>query len=423
MFCKFEGQISTESKIIDFTVQNSTEQLNMLERLVNINSETANVEGVKKVGEIIKSELENLGFNAQWHHLPAEMEHAGSLVATRNGSSKQRILLIGHLDTVFPMNGTFQKLRFSSDKKYAIGPGVIDDKGGIVTILYAMKALDHINLLKDLNITIVLTGDEELVARPTSVSRRVLIDAAKNSDIALGFEFALSADRLVVGRRGLSEWFLTSTGKSQHSSLIFQPDIGFGAIYEISRVLNSVQQQLSGIHGLTINPGIILGGQNVKENIQNGSGSAFGKKTIVSALASVHGDMRFLDEQQQKKAQKVMNEITAHALSGTNSSLIFKPIIPPMVATRSNYELLSQYSRISQKLGGPILKEVSPQLRGGADISYITPYVKAALDGLGPWGSGAHTENETLEIEALRTVTQRAALFIANYGIRSCKTD
>ncbi|RNA61498.1 M20 family peptidase [Chryseobacterium nematophagum] len=414
-FAKFPYETPDEKKIINYTLQNRKEQLDLLERLVNINSGTENVYGIKKVGALVKPEFEALGFNVQWYDLPSDMHHAGSLIATLNGNPGPRILLIGHLDTVFSMNSPFQKFTLSPDQKQVTGPGVIDNKGGVVTILYAMKALQHVNALKNANITIVLTGDEELAAKPTSISRSALTDIAKNSAIALGFEFALAPDELVVGRRGLNEWFLTSTGKSQHSSLIFQPNVGFGAIYEISRVLHEIQQELSSTPGLTINPGLILGGQKVDENIEKGIGTASGKKTIVTAIASAHGDMRFLSDQQRKGAEEKMKNIVAHPLTKTESSILFKSIIPLMAATKENDELRVQYSNISKKIGGPALKTVLPDLRGGADISYISSYVKAAIDGLGPWGKGAHTETETLDIDALPIATQRAALFILNY--------
>ncbi|WP_122744370.1 M20/M25/M40 family metallo-hydrolase, partial [Pseudomonas viridiflava] len=92
------------------------------------------------------------------------------------------------------------------------GPGVIDDKGGMVTMLYALQALKANGSLENMNIAVVLVGDEELAAKPTDISRKALIDEAKKSDIALGFEFALSENQLVTNRRGLSEWFLTSKG-------------------------------------------------------------------------------------------------------------------------------------------------------------------------------------------------------------------
>lgn len=402
----------TESSIVKFAKDHRVQQIQLLEQLVNINSGTANTEGVKKVGNLLKPQFEALGFHVEWHDLPDSMRHAGSLVATIGGNSGKRILLVAHLDTVFSSDSAFQRFVLSADEKHASGPGVIDDKGGLVTILFALKALHHVGELKNANITVVLVGDEELAAKPTDISRKVLIDAAKNSDLALGFEFGLSPNELIVGRRGLSEWVLTSTGTSQHSSTIFQPTVGFGAVFELSRVLNEIRSELSQIPGLTINPGLLLGGQKVLENSEEGTGIANGKKTIISAQALAHGDMRFLTDEQRDSAEQAMVRVANHSLLGTTSTLEFRHFMPVMTATEANLRLLAEYSAVSQKLGGPILQAIPPETRGGADISYIARYIPASLDGLGPWGAGAHSEKETLNVDSLLVATKRAALFL-----------
>ena len=405
---------SDESVLINYIDKHKTNQLKLLEELVNINSGTGNRSGVEKVGERVRTELDGLGFKTQWVNLPASMKHAGSLVATHSGPGK-KILIIGHLDTVFPSNSPFQSFTLSSDQLSATGPGVIDDKGGIVTILYALKALNHAGKLKYANITVVLTGDEEQAAKPTSISRKALREAAQGSYIALGFEFALAENQLVTGRRGLSEWYLSGTGKSGHSSKIFQTTSGDGAIYETVRVLNSFRTTLSNIPGLTINPGMILGGQTVKEDTQQNTGSASGQKTIIAAKTLVHGDLRFLSDEQKCIAEQKMREITMSPLPLTSSQLIFNNIMPAMPETSANRQLLAEFSKISVALGGSSLKAVPAAERGGADISYIAQYVAASLDGLGPWGRGTHSQNETLEVTSLPEVTKRASIFISRH--------
>ncbi len=402
----------SQKDIAGYIQDHKNEQLLLLEKLVNINSGTANADGVKQIGNLLKPEFEALGFDVRWHDLPADLKHAGTLVARHTGNAKTRILLIAHLDTVFPPTSKFQHFTLSHDGKQASGPGVIDDKGGLVTILYTMKALKNADALKNANITIVMTGDEELAARPTSLSRKVLMDAAKQSDIALGFEFALAPDELVVSRRGLSEWFLTATGNAAHSSQIFQPNVGFGAVYEIARVIDALRMELTKTPDITMNVGLLLGGQQVHEDIDQGTGTASGRKTIVPPNALAHGDLRFMTKDERDAIEASLQKITAQPLSGTHSKVEFQDIMPAMPATNANYALLLQYSAISQQLGGPALKAVAPEERGGADISYIASYVKAGIDGLGPWGSGAHTEHETLEVASLPEATKRAALFI-----------
>jgi glutamate carboxypeptidase len=403
-----------EQALTRYIDTNKGEQLQLLETLVNINSGTTNTQGVRRVGERLRPELERLGFHTRWAELPPAMKHAGSLIATHEGKNKG-LLLIGHLDTVFPPDSPFQTFTLSPDGRTATGPGVIDDKGAVVTMLYALKALDHAGLLRDAHITVVLTGDEELAAKPTSISRQALREAAKSSNIVLGFEFALSPDRLVIARRGLSEWFLSSDGKSGHSSVIFSPEAGYGAIFETTRVLNAFRDALSGTTGLTLSPGIMLGGQTVSEDAQTGTGSTSGLKTVIAAKTRVHGDLRYLSDVQKNAAEKKMRGIAAIPLPQTSSELSFNDIIPVMPETEVGRQLLTQFSDISVALGGNTLQAMPVSERGGADISYIAHDVPCAIDGLGAWGSGAHSLQETLSVDSLTIATSRVAIFIARH--------
>ncbi|WP_439412756.1 M20/M25/M40 family metallo-hydrolase [Enterobacter ludwigii] len=403
-----------EQALTRYITEHKAEQLQLLETLVNINSGTASAPGVRRTGELLRPEFERLGFHTRWAELPAAMKHVGSLVATRDGKGT-RLLLIGHLDTVFPRDGPFQAFALSPDGKTATGPGVIDDKGGIVTLLYALKALDHTGELKDARITVVLTGDEELAAKPISISRRALSEAAQVSDIALGFEFALSPDRLVTARRGLSEWFISSEGKPMHSSVIFSSEAGYGAIYETARVLNAFREALSSTPGLTLSPGLLLGGQTVSEDTQQGTGSARGLKTIIAAKTQVHGDLRYLSASQKNDAVQKMQAVTARPLPQTTSQLTVSDIMPVMPETDAGRQLLAQFSDISVALGEGPLQPIPAAERGGADVSYIAQAVPAVIDGLGAWGSGAHSPQETLVVSSLPVVTSRTAIFILRH--------
>ncbi|KPB95297.1 Peptidase [Pseudomonas syringae pv. maculicola str. M6] len=226
----------------------------------------------------------------------------------------------------------------------------------------------------------------------------------------------MSPNQLITERRGLSEWFLTSTGIDKHSATIFQPETGFGAMYESARVLDEIRQKLSNEQGLTINPGLILGGSTAVEDSASGQGTASGRKTTVARITSVHGDLRFSSEDQRASAETRMKDIASHPLPQTNSDLKIKAIMPVMVDRESNRQLLAAYSQVSQDLDGPALESAPSAERGGADISYVNKYVTASLDGLGAWGAGAHSENETIELGSLPVVTKRAAIFLSRYG-------
>ena len=161
--------------------------LALLERAVNQNSGTRNLAGVKAVHDILAPEFAALGFAVRW--VPQDAAgRAGHLVATHKGKpGLKRLLLIGHLDTVFEPDSGFLKFE-RIDEAHARGPGVSDDKGGDVTMLAALRAMAKAGTLKNANIEVVLTGDEEEVGLPVATSRADLLDAGKRADAALDFE-------------------------------------------------------------------------------------------------------------------------------------------------------------------------------------------------------------------------------------------
>lgn len=404
---------SLETQISQFVTNKQQEQLALLEELVNINSGTANIKGVRQIGELLRPQLEKLDFKVHWVEEPVSMQRAGTLVAEHSGDQGKRLLLIGHLDTVFPLTSSFQHFKLNGN--FASGPGVIDDKGGDVVILYALKALHAANALTDANITIVLTGDEEDSGKPTSISRKPLIEAAKNSDIALDFEWAITSDTATIARRGIANWLLITEGNEAHSSEIFQEKTGFGAIYELVRIINTMRTQLANEKYLSFSPGLILGGTTLTYDKNSSEGTAFGKGNVIAKTAMVKGDLRFLTEDQKSNAEKKISAIVNSHLPGTKASIRFQDGIPAMPPTSANLDLLQKYSQVSTKLDYGNVTSLDPGSRGAADISHIASFVSASLAGLGAVGTGAHSDKETLDIHSLPIQTQRAALLI--YGL------
>lgn len=401
---------SIENLVSHYVATQKQEQLSLLEKLVNINSGTTNTAGVHQIGELLRPQFEKLGFKVHWVEEPANMGRAGTLIAVHPGNKGKKLLLIGHLDTVFPLTSSFQ--HFKQTGNFATGPGVIDDKGGDVVILYALKALYDANALTDANITVVLTGDEEDSGKPTSISRKPLIDAAKNSDIALDFEWAITPDTATIARRGITNWMLTTEGNEAHSSEIFQEKAGFGAIYELTRILDTMRVQLANEKYLSFSPGLILGGTTVNYDKTNSQGTAFGKGNVIAKTAMSKGDLRFLTEEQKINAEKKISAIVNSHLPVTKASITFQDGIPAMPPTTANLELLKKYSQASIKLGYGAVNQLDPGSRGAGDISHIASLVLASLAGLGPVGTGAHSDKETLDIHSLPIQTERAALLI-----------
>ena len=198
-----QGPLSrTEQRIRKAAAEQVDDQIGYLQRVVDMPSSTLDLDGVRAVGGVFARSLDSLGFETRWAEMPAEMRRAGHLVAEHRGKrGKARLLLIGHLDTVVdPDRPTFARRDSVAD-----GIGGSDMKGGDVVVLYALRALAAAGALRDLNVTVVFTGDEEHAGSPLELSRRDLIEAARRSDLALGFESGRPSD-LTVARRGAASW-------------------------------------------------------------------------------------------------------------------------------------------------------------------------------------------------------------------------
>ncbi|GAB2707978.1 M20/M25/M40 family metallo-hydrolase [Aliiglaciecola aliphaticivorans] len=399
-----------EAKIVETINQRLPQAQALLIESVNINSGTMNFSGVKKVGMLFKAELAQLGFDVQWQD-GASFGRAGHLVA-RYGTKGPKILMIGHLDTVFAKSDTFQTYQSLADNK-ASGPGVTDMKGGDVIIIEVMRALKTLGLLDDVSIQIVMTGDEERSGKPLSASKAAIIEAAKWADIALGFEDGDgSIKTAVVARRGSVDWQLEVTGRPAHSSQIFSDKVGYGAVFEAARILDTFRQALANLGDLTFNPGVILGGTEVTFNDETTKGSAFGKNNVVAQTLLVKGGIRALTHEELITAKTTMQDIVKQNLLHTSATLTIGEGYPPMAPTPQNYQLLEWYSNISDSLGYGKVEAVNPRNAGAADISFAAEHVNMALDGLGLMGTGGHTKNEVADMDSFAKNMHKAALLI-----------
>jgi glutamate carboxypeptidase len=400
----------TERKIVQAVKNLNGESLLFLEKVVNINSGTLNQKGVKDVGNVFSNAFQEIGFQTQWIEMPDTMNRAGHLFASIDGKKGKKLLLIGHLDTVFEKNSPFQTFERINDSM-AYGPGANDMKGGDVVVLYALKALVNLNLLKNANITVAFTGDEESTGKPLSISRKALINAGKKADIALGFENATGFNNATIARRGASGWKVEVKGKRAHSSGVFNERVGAGAVFEMSRILNAFYEEVRGEEYLTFNPGTLLGGTFVNYNSQTSSGEVFGKTNVVAQTAFVNGGLRFISEEQKEKARAKMREIISQNLPQTTASISFTDSYPAMGPTKGNKAVLEVLSEVSQDLGFGPVTGYDPSKRGAADISFVADYVDG-LDGLGTMGNAAHTPQETVNLKTVNALIQRAAVLI-----------
>lgn len=408
-FQTFAQLSKEEKKIIAHIEKQMPETIQLLEQIVNINSGTLNVEGVKQVGKVLQKEFDKIGFTTEWVSLPDSLKRAGHLVAYRKGSKGKKLFLIGHLDTVFEPDMPANPYRLLSTHT-ATGQGVADMKGGDLVILAALQVLEQAGLLDNTSITAYFTGDEEKAGHPVAVSRADFIGRAKEADIALAFEGAANLSTVADARRGSSNWKLHVTGKQAHSSGVFS--VGYGAIYEASRIVNQFRVHLSKERYLTFNPGFFAGGSDINYDNANIRAQLSGKTNIISPVAYVQGDLRFLTELQKRNARLKMRAIVHNNnLLATKASITFSDGIPAMEPTKGNRALVHVLDKVSRDMGiGPV-KAGDPGKRGAGDISYVAKYVDC-LDGLGAIGKGSHAPGETIDLKEFPLLVKRAAILI-----------
>ena len=406
--CLAQSLSKTEQQIVRNIESDMPYAMQLLKESVNINSGTFNMEGVKQVGEMYGKELAALGFTVEWVSLPDSLKRAGHVVAYRKGKKGKKLFLIGHLDTVFEPDMPANPFTMLTDNT-ATGQGVIDMKGGDVLVIAALKALHKQNLLDDVTITVYFTGDEENAGHPRSVSRGDYIERAKQHDIALAFEGGV-LNTVAIARRGVSDWKLEVEATQAHSSGVFG-SVGYGSIYEASRIVNEFREKLSGEKYLTFNPGLFIGGSEVNYDSAAQKGEASGKTNIISPKTVVIGDMRFLSEEQKVKARETMRQIVSKSLPGAKATISFKDGIPSMPPTDGNKVLVKIANDINQALGYGEVKAGDPGARGAGDISYIAKYLDC-LDGLGVTGKGAHAPGEVIYLDEFPKLIKRAALLI-----------
>ena len=404
-----------EQKMVATVDAEQPRTVSMLEKWVNQNSGTMNITEVTAVGQMLRSELEPLGFKVDWIDMKAA-GRAGHIVARHVGSRKgKKLLLIAHLDTVFEPDSPFQ--RWTPDGNWAHGPGSGDDKGGMAVIVAALRAMQAAGTLKYSNITVFLTGDEEDAGNPLTISRRDLIAEGKKADVALDFEDLAVEDGPTgpvdmgsIARRSAGSWTVTVTGHSAHSAGVGAGN--YGAIYELARIIDAFRRELPD-DKLTYNVGLIGGGQTAQLDHGRIRLEATGKTNIIASTAVARGDLRAISPDQIARTRDRMRAIVAQSLAGTKAEISFdEDSYPPMPPTEGNRALLSRLNGVNRDMGLPEMGELDPVKRGAGDISFVAADVDG-LVGLGPASDGSHTANEKVDVPSIARQAKRAAILMS----------
>jgi len=403
-----------EAQAVAIVDRETDRHIALLERSVNQNSGTLNLAGVRAAADMLRPEFEAIGMEVEWIDM-AETGRAGHLVArhrNRTRGAGKHVLLIGHLDTVFEPENAFQRFERSGDR--ATGPGVVDMKGGNLVILAALRALHQAGLLERIDVTVFLTGDEERPGTPMATARRDLIAAGREADYALEFEgLAREGEREfgTIARRSATSWTLRTSGRTGHSSGVFNASLGFGAIYEMARILDAFRRELREPN-LTYNVGMVAGGTPAQMDESGERFTATGKTNIVAETAIARGDIRTLSDEQEARVRAHMQAIVAQHLPHTRAELVFAADgYPPMAPTEGNRRLLATLNVVNRDLGLPEMGEYDPARRGAADSGFVARDVDT-LGGLGLVGGNAHAQGEWVDLTSFPRQAKRAAILI-----------
>ena len=386
-----------EQEMVVWLNEREEEMLALLERITNMNSGSLNSAGLDAVAAVFDEELRGLGFSTS--RLPGELidmpscpgsdysiDLADHLLARRPGNGS-RLLLMGHIDTVFPPDSPFQTFRREGDTIY--GPGVADMKGGLVVMLYALKALAAADALDEAAFTVLLNSDEEMGSLS---SREYLEEEALNHDWGLVYESS-GIDTMTRQRKGIGQARLVVTGRAAHSGGAHEQ--GLSAIKELAYKIVQIENMTNYETGLTVNVGVVNGGE---------------ARNTISPCAEALIDLRYPRPEQGVAAVEVWREIFEQVYSYPVDSgeITTESYInlhrPPKIPTPESDYLLDKAISIGRLLGQDIGIIDSG---GGTDGSLTQGVGLPTIDSLGIAGSGAHSNREEARVSSL---AERAAL-------------
>lgn len=393
-----------ELAVIEWINGQEADMVDTLATITNINSGSLNKEGLAEVADIFRRQLEAMDFATQtlpgavidMPHCPGSslsLDLADHLLATRTGNGTgNRLLLMGHLDTVFPPDSPFQE--FNIEDGLIRGPGVLDMKGGLVVLLYALRALDSQGLLADQQISVLLNSDEEMGSLS---SRAYLEEQALVHDYGLVFEGSVSNTQ-IRQRKGLGQARFVVTGRASHAGAAHQD--GRSAIRELAYKIIELEEMTDYESGVTVNVGIVSGGE---------------ARNMVAPCAEAFVDLRYPQPIQGLSAQQQFQQIadTLYGFPDASGEVTTEVWInlhrPPKIPTAESDYLLNRTINVGRLLGEQIGVSDSG---GGTDGSLTQAVGLPTLDSLGMVGSGGHSQRELAELSSLTQATRRAAILM-----------
>jgi glutamate carboxypeptidase len=368
--------VEANKPILDSAARQQPGAMMLWERLVNIDSGTGDMEGVNAVGAVAFEELKKLG--AAIEMVPALPAYGDNIVASLAGSGKGRILLIAHMDTVF-RKGDAAARPFRIEGGRAYGPGVSDDKGGIVVGLSALKILDELKFKDYARLTLMLNTNEETGSRG---SRALIEKLAKEHDVTLNLEGGRLGDGITIWRKGSGTINVEVKGRASHAG--GAPELGRNAAMELAHQMLQLVKLANADKGTTINFTVVKSGD---------------RKNVIPDYAVADADIRALvseefDRVERELPQVAKNKLIPDTAVTTTLSRTF-PIMPQNAQTDA-------LAAMAQRVYGEIGKTLTLGGSGGAaDSSLSAGVFKPTLDGLSLIGGNAHTDREFAVVDSM----------------------
>jgi glutamate carboxypeptidase len=363
------------------------EVLAFLEELVSINSYSRNYEGINLVGELVRQ------------NMPVGLDH--DVTTDRNGVNHhlfstgakeegKNLVLLGHVDTVFPPGSDSRKYEESGG--IIFGAGITDMKAGVAVIVSALGVLDDMKLLGSIPVKCLINGDEEI---GSTHSQPIIKELAKWASFGLVFEGGARGDEVVYARRGIRRFKLTVTGESQHAGVWEGPKAS--AILELSRMIQALEALNDGNKGISLNVGKIAGGTTTN---------------VIPDLATASFEYRFWDAEAERLTLDRVNEIVETPENPLCSAVVNchhrRPAAGPLEGTDTLFEMVRDTAR---DLG----QDVGREKRGGtSDANFLVEAGVPTLDGMGPAGALDHSSEECILKASLFERIELLALLMAS---------
>ncbi|AKT37203.1 M20/M25/M40 family metallo-hydrolase [Chondromyces crocatus] len=365
--------------------------LGLIERLVQVNSFTDNIEGGNAVGALLAAEIRAIpGMHARSIASTRYATHwIGESDAAR-GAKEGFVAFVGHLDTVFPP-GIFEGFR--RDGELARGPGVLDMKGGLVVMLEALRVLAKIGELPRIPVRLAIVSDEE-VGSPEG--RAILHRELGGAACALAFEAGRKADAIITARKGTGAVHVEVEGKAAHAGANHKD--GANAIWALARFIDHAQRLTDYDRGVTVNVGKISGGTS---------------KNTVPEHAEAQVDFRYVrlvDGQATVAAFEEAAKTAAAEVPGTTVTVQGGIARAPLERTDANVALFQEYAAHARAAG--LGHAEAALIGGGSDASSTAEIGIPSIDAMGPRGTGFHTKDEQIEIASLVPKAEALAAFL-----------